>query len=129
MSESPISLDEFNNLHDTAKRIMLNHAFFHQQSIDTEKGILSAYGDKARDFSLVSLLGDIAVIESKNNSGSDDCNFTALVKTDSGWKRTSCFYETAELAALGAMGYKHEGPNSKFAQYAARMLSIEPSHA
>ena len=39
-------------------------------------------------------------------------------------KRLPCLAESEEIACLLAIGYIHEGSNSKFVKYAVRMLGI-----
>lgn len=40
-------------------------------------------------------------------------------------KELSMLAETADMALLLGLGYKHDGPNSQFAKMAARMLHMD----
>ena len=65
----------------------------------------------------------IAVIEQTFGRGMiPDAKFTASVKVFGEWTPIRRYFQTAEHAFLGALGFKYEGANSKFEYYASKMI-------
>lgn len=71
---------------------------------------------------VVGVLGDIAVVAFSGALSAYP--YTSSVCKNGEWVETNVCTKTVEGAILSAMGYKYEGTNSHFGQYASKMLGL-----
>lgn len=69
------------------------------------------------------------IVKTRSNTGSNKIQSLVHLETiyyvEVDGKDLSCVAETEEVALLLGIGYKIEGNNSRFAEYAAKMLKID----
>ena len=83
----------------------------------------------------ITILGDLAIIKCKSPRNDDfytedfyfqSANFNAEARSRKGrWERHTTVSFDFDKQLLIALGYKHDGLNSQFANYACKMLEIE----
>ena len=121
------TIEDFNDLTQTAKYIILGQATAHQEQIAENNKILSAFHDEGRGLFVIAKFGDYAVLEAFGRHVSVDKGglkypYTSAYFNDEKWHPTHHFFDKIEGALLCALGFKEEGHNSKYHQYAYNML-------
>ncbi|MDD5353386.1 MAG: hypothetical protein PHS93_09520 [Candidatus Omnitrophica bacterium] len=74
-----------------------------------------------RNFITVGKIGDIDILECTDKRPPfEDAKFTyhCGVRGETDW------FQTADIAFLGALGYKYDGLNSQFVNFAVKMLDM-----
>ena len=126
------TVEDFNDLTSTAKHIILGQATARQEQIAENNKILSAFYDEGRGLSVVAKIGDYAILEAFGRHVSEDkkglkYSYTSAYLKDGKWHPTRNFFDKIEGALLCALGFKEEGHNSKYHQYAYNMLFSKES--
>lgn len=92
--------------------------------------VLALYTGEGRfpqtKFYLLGIIDDIAVLRTIDKPLFDEVPFTAALRKNGKWEKTGMFVADADTALLMALGIKHEGLNTRFHNYATRMLDIRP---
>lgn len=117
-----MNIEDFNSLNDFQKKRILAIAAQAQEEMTVKSEVLKSSRSLEKNHSVVFIAGDIAIIENDVNPHYPEAAFTFAIKCEKGWEGRSNYYGNQEEAYLGALGYKHQGPNSQFAQFAAKML-------
>ena len=125
-------IDEFNELPDVAKNMLLGFADARQEQIAENNKILSAFHDEGRGLFVIAKFGDYAVLEAFGRHVSVDKGglkypYTSAYFKDEKWHPTHHFFDKIEGALLCALGFKEEGHNSKYHHYAYNMLFSKQS--
>lgn len=117
-----MNIEDFNSLNDFQKKRILAIAAQAEEEMIVKREVLKCSRSLEKNHSVVFIAGDIAIIENDVNPTYPDAAFTFAINGENGWEGRSNYYGNHEEAYLGALGYKHQGPNSQFAHFAAKML-------
>ena len=115
-------LEDFEKTPKFLKIRILAMALKFEEILAEENAVMKSLYKDGQGHSVVFTAGDIAVLENTIKPSFPDATFTVAVKTDGKWRATSHYFATADNALLHGIGVKHEGINSRFANYAIKML-------
>lgn len=125
------TVDKFEKKHLFSKYRIIMLAECEIERIHSNNEILECIPENERNSFIVhGTLDDIAIVKDNQERYADYPYSFCIKMTDDdmfsvGWTHTSHMHKTAEQAMLAAIGCKHEGINSRFGEYAARMVGAD----
>lgn len=120
-------IEQFNSLPNFVKGRILAQAEQTKKLQERNVEILSIFSQQGKGQYIEAIVGDYAIVVDYKPINFDgiDYPYSYAFFDEEKWRKGHSVYTTIEKALLGAIGHKAEGANSRFEQYASRMLSLD----